>query len=565
MPAPHPRLLSLALLVSLSLPVAADTPLTTVLVADGFDSPVLVTSPPDDDRLFVVDKPGLIYIVDGGAVLPTPFLDISAKVNAPNPGSEQGLLSMAFDPDYADNGQFYVYYSGFNGAAGNTVLERYTVSAGDPNVADPASLCSIFPSVFQPFTNHNGGHLAFGPDGMLYLSLGDGGSANDPNCRAQDVEQQLGKMLRIQVDPATCGFTIPADNPFVGMGGQSSRVWHLGLRNPWRWSFDRLTGEMYIGDVGQDAREEVDYAPAGVGGLNFGWRVMEGDLCNGLGSCPILGTPGCGDPAYTPPIHTYDHPLLSVCAVTGGYVYRGCAIPDLQGTYFFSDVCANRIWSFRWDGATMTEFTDRTAELAPAVGSIDVVVSFGEDRYGELYVVELNGEVWKIVPDAVVAGADCDANSQIDSCEIASATVTDFDGNAVPDPCDPLSEDRNTVGAGEDVTFRLDGGIAMADDVYWVLGSGTGTAPGTLLPNGVLLPLNLDAYTLLTINRPFASVFTNFVGTFQADGTASAAFSVPAVLDPALVGVTLHHAFASSPLLGQADYASNAVPFTLTM
>ncbi|MFT5285228.1 MAG: glucose/arabinose dehydrogenase [Planctomycetota bacterium] len=557
-------LTSLCLVTAFTQSITAQTPLTVELIADGFNSPVLVLSPPDDDRLFVVDKPGQIWIIENGVVLPTPFLDIGPLVKAPSANSEQGLLSMAFDPDYANNGQFFVYFTGFDGPAGNGKLSRYTVSAGDPNVADSGSLCVVFANMFQPFTNHNGGHLAFGPDGMLYLSTGDGGSGNDPACRAQNPEEQLGKMLRIDVDPASCGFTLPPDNPFTGMGGLSARVWHNGLRNPWRFSFDRVTGDMYIGDVGQDAREEISFAPAGVGGLNFGWRVMEGNRCNGIGSCPV-GTPPCNDPGFTPPIHEYNHPTFSVCSVTGGYNYRGCAIPDLQGTYFFTDVCAGKIWSFRYDGVNKTDFIDRTAELAPLVGSLNFIVSFGEDRYGEMYMVELNGEIWKIVPDAVVTGPDCDVNEQIDSCEIASGYVTDFDGNGQPDDCDSMAEDRNSAGAGESVIFTLRAGLAMAGDAYWIFGSGTGTTPGLDFPGGVNLPLNFDAYMLFTIKRPFAGVFTNYIGTFDGNGEANAAFSVPGILDPSLVGLTLNHAYLSAPALGGADFASNAVPFTLTM
>lgn len=539
---------------------SAQTPLTTELVASGLSSTVLVLSPPGDPRLFVVQQNGVIRIIEDGNLLATPFLNIAAKVTF---GGEQGLLSMAFDPSYAENGQFFLYYSGLAGPVGNTVVERYTVSAADPNVADPASACTVINGIFQPFPNHNGGHLAFGPDGYLYLSTGDGGSANDPNCRAQNVTDSLGKMLRIAVDPEVCGFTTPVDNPFTGMGGSSNRVYHRGLRNPFRWSFDRLTGEMYIGDVGQDAQEEVSWAPAGAAGLNFGWRVMEGTNCKGLGSCPA-GTPGCNDPSFEVPIHTYTHPGIGVCSVTGGYVYRGCAIPDLQGTYFFADVCSNQIWSFRWNGATQskTEFTDRTAELDPAVGSISTVVSFGEDAFGELYIVELGGEIWKIVPDGAVAGADCDVNGQIDSCEIASSYVTDFDGNAVPDVCDPIREDRDEVSPGTSVNFELDAGVANAGSIYWVFGSATGTSPGSPIPGGLELPLTTDAYTFMTLTMPLFPVFTTFIGFLDSEGKGVAALNIPPDLEPDLIGVTLFHAFTTTADVVVFDFVSNAVPVT---
>lgn len=562
------RLLAICLAAAPLSVASAQTPLTTELVLNGPSDTVLLLSPPDDDRLFLVVQSGEIRIIENGSLLPTPFLDISTKVNFFGFGDERGLLSMAFDPNYADNGQFYVYYTGTSGPNGNAVLERYTVSGSDRNVADPLSVCTIFGGIFQPFANHNGGHLAFGPDGMLYLSTGDGGSGNDPGCRSQDVTDQLGKMLRIEVDPQTCGFTIPTDNPFQGMGGQSNRVWHVGLRNTWRWSFDRLTGEMYLGDVGQNAREEVSYAPAGVGGLNYGWRVEEGDLCNGLGNCPVMTTPGCGDPVFTDPIQTYNH-LGGRCSITGGYVYRGCAIPDLQGTYFYADVCSNQIWSLRYDGSTVTEFQQRTSELDPPTGgNINTIVSFGEDRYGELYIVELGGQIWKIVPDATVAGADCDANEQIDACEISSGYVTDFNGDTLPDPCNSLQESSNLVAEGTSVEFTLDVGPAADGDFYWVQGSATGTSPGIVVGPGIVQPLVFDGYTDLTLTDPLNPIFTDLFGFLDQDGRATAALNIPgnlSVLDPGLIGITLYHAFVTSADLSTVNFASNFMPVTTTL
>jgi hypothetical protein len=308
-------------------------------------------------------------------------------------------------------------------------------------------------------------------------------------------------------------------------------------------------------------QEEVSYGPAGVGGLNFGWRVMEGTDCNGLGACPV-GTPPCNDPAYTPPVHTYAHPGAGVCAVSGGYVYRGCAIPDLQGTYFFADTCSNQIWSFRWDGTTKTDFTDRTVELDPPVGgNIDFIVSFGEDSHGELYIVELNGQIWKIVADGAVAGADCDLNAQIDSCEIASGYVTDFDSNTVPDVCDPLSEDRNVMPFGTSVNFTLNAGASHAGEFYWLLGSATGTSPGFPV-SGLTMPLTFDPYTAFTLKHPLDPIFTTLVGFLDVDGRGSAAFNCPPGLDPDLAGITLFHAYALSANQMTVNFVSNAVPVT---
>lgn len=549
-----------ALLLSawFSTPASAQTPLTTVQVATGLNNPVLITSAPDDDRMFVLEQPGRIRIIKNGSLLPTPFLDITGKVK--DSGNEQGLLSLAFHPDYANNGRFYVYYTGFNGSVGNVEVERYEVSAGDPDIADPLSVDPIL-GVVQPFNNHNGGHMAFGPDGMLYIGTGDGGSANDPGCRAQDLSMRQGKMLRIDVDVAS-GFAVPTDNPFFGTGGAANLVWHLGLRNPYRWSFDRVTGEMYIGDVGQDAREEVSYAAAGVGGLNFGWKVMEGNLCNSTASCSPAPLP-CNDPGYSDPIHTYNHTggFGGVCSITGGYVYRGCAIPDLQGTYFFADVCTSQYWSFEWDGSTKTNFQERTTELAPSVGNLNSPVSFGEDRYGELYICTLGGGVYKLVADTVLTGTDCDTNGQFDVCEIAKRPSADSVPNSVLDVCETLDVPAGTVSiaSGGTQPMNLHAGASLGGDFYWMFGSATGTSPGIDFGGGVVLPLNFDAYFNLTLTKPFSGLFSGFLSALDVDGNGSATLNVPGGLDPSLAGLTLSHAYLTSSVIGGADFASNPV------
>jgi glucose/arabinose dehydrogenase len=383
----------------------AQTPLTTVRVASGLSNPVFVTAPDGDyDRLFIVEyRQARIKILDldTGSVLSTPFLDIDPQVESG--GNEQGLLGLAFHPDYENNGFFYVNYT--QEPNGATVVERFSVSAGDPNVADSNSGFVIFGPNSQPFTNHNGGCILFSPlDGYLYIGMGDGGSANDPNCRAQKGGNMKGKMLRLDVDGGS-PYAIPADNPFIGDPGFNDEIWDYGLRNPWRFSFDRLTGDMYIGDVGQNAREEIDFRSAATpGGLNFGWKMMEGFACNSSSSCPG-GTPACGDASLVDPIKVYDHGLG--CSVTGGYIYRGCAIPDLEGTYFYADYCSGRIWSFGFDGVTKTDFQERTNELAPGGGlNINSITSFGEDAEGEIYIVDQGGEVFKIVPNAPAPAVD---------------------------------------------------------------------------------------------------------------------------------------------------------------
>ncbi|UCG33591.1 MAG: PQQ-dependent sugar dehydrogenase, partial [Phycisphaerales bacterium] len=384
------------ILVAGAHPARAQTPLTTELVASGLARPVFVTAPPGDkDRVFIVEQRSgstgriRIVVLATGVLNPTPFLSITGL----STGNEQGLLGLAFHPDYWNNGYFYVNYT----AGGFTYIERYTVSP-DPDVAD-ASSAALIMRFGQPYTNHNGGWIGFGPnDGYLYIGSGDGGSAGDPGNRAQDItSQKLGKVLRIDVDAddfptdPTANYAIPPDNPFVGVAGDDE-IWAYGLRNPWRNSFDAETGDLWIADVGQSAWEEIDFQPAdSAGGENYGWRCYEGDAAYNTTGCAAAST-------MEFPIHAYSHGG-GRCSVTGGYVYRGCEIPDLAGTYFFADYCSAQIWSFRFDGVTVSEFTDRTAELdPPGALAITSITSFGEDAFGELYICDLGGEVFRIVP-----------------------------------------------------------------------------------------------------------------------------------------------------------------------
>ena len=402
--------------------------LLTERVASGLSRPVFVTAPPGDTlRLFIVEQfSARIKIRKGDVVLATPFLDINDLVI--DSGNERGLLGLAFHPDYVLNGYLFVNYTD---NAGNSVIARFTVSS-NPDLADPGSSVILL-TILQPYANHNGGMMAFGPnDGYLYISMGDGGSSGDPENRAQDDGELLGKMLRIDVDSGP-PYGIPPDNPFVGAGDPLDEIWAKGLRNPWRFSFDRMTGDLYIGDVGQNTYEEIDFQPAtSVGGENYGWRLKEGDHCF---NPPINCDPG----GLTNPIHEYTHGGTPFrCSVTGGYVYRGTAIPDFQGTYFFADFCSDQIWSFRYDGVTLTEFTDRTAELAPGGGlSIGNISSFGEDGMGELYIVDLDGEVFKLCPSEGCAGF-CEGNFDCDEDQDgtdAAAFKVDFGRSTFVNPC----------------------------------------------------------------------------------------------------------------------------------
>lgn len=359
--------------------------LTTERVVSGLITPLYAGSPPGDrERLFVAEQfTGRIRILKNGVLLDDPFLDIRSLLNI---GGEQGLLGVAFHPDYANNGWFFVNYTN---QPGDTVVARYEVSAGNPDLADPNS-AEIIITIEQPFANHNGGNLAFGPDGFLYIGMGDGGSGGDPGNRAQNGMELLGKMLRLDVSSGL-PFNIPADNPFVNDPDVRDEIWALGLRNPWRWSFDRLTGDLYIADVGQAKWEEIDFQPAASpGGENYGWRLKEGNHCF---NPPVNCDPG----GLTDPIYEYSHGG-GRCSITGGFTYRGAAIPLLSGTYFFADFCSNQIWSFIFDGNVVSEFQERTAELDPGGGLlIDNIASFGEDVDGELYIVDISGEIYRIV------------------------------------------------------------------------------------------------------------------------------------------------------------------------
>jgi glucose/arabinose dehydrogenase len=374
--------------------------------AAGFTAPIAFVQDPMDPAVqYVVEQAGRIRTVRSGTVLSPDFLDIRSAVLS---GGERGLLGMAFAPDYAASGRFYV---NFTNTLGNTVIARFRRSS-EPAVADPGSRFDLRwgsaqqPSIAQPFSNHNGGHLAFGADGYLYIGLGDGGSGNDPDHLAQTPGTLLGKMLRIDVnvpDTHPAGYVIPANNPFItGAGGTLPEIWSFGLRNPWRYSFDPGTGAMLIGDVGQNAWEEINYEPAGRGGRNYGWRNREGAHDH------VTSRP----PAFLPltdPIHEYDHSLGS--SITGGHVYRGQALGTAYvGRYFFGDFIRSRVWSVGLTigangEATASARTEHTAELG-GTAELANVASFGVDAAGELYVVSYTrGAVLKIVSASAAPAA----------------------------------------------------------------------------------------------------------------------------------------------------------------
>ncbi len=372
-------MLGTAALVCAALPAGAQStgPVEISLqpVVSGLALPVAIMHAGDaSGRLFITQQPGQVRIFNGTQLLPTAFLDISTLVSC---CGERGLLSLAFHPQYTVNGFFFVNYTDTTGA---TVVARYRVSA-DPNLADPAS-AEVIVRVPQPFANHNGGQLQFGPDGFLYIGMGDGGSAGDPDDRAQDLQDLLGKLLRLDVDTAT-PYAIPLTNPFRGRTDAREEIWALGLRNPWRFTFDRQTGDVFIADVGQSRREEVNFQPAGSpGGENYGWRRMEGSLC-------FNPSTNCNDGTLGLPVLEYDH-ASGDCSIIGGYRYRGALFPQLAGVYFFADLCTGRLWGALPDpgGAwSAQEVQDASFQ----------VTTFGEDEAGELYLSDYSsGRVLRI-------------------------------------------------------------------------------------------------------------------------------------------------------------------------
>ncbi len=362
--------------------------------ATGLSSPVKIANA-GNDRLFVVEQGGTIRIVESdGTVLGTPFLNISGIIES---GGEKGLLGLAFHPDYLTNGFFYVNYTRRSAGQLQTRVSRFSVVVDPPtaNVANPGSEVVLL-TVDQDFDNHNGGDLQFGPDGLLYIGLGDGGSGGDPNDNAQDPLALLGKMLRLDVDlPPPY---VPATNPFVGDPGTADEIFALGLRNPWRYSFDRLTGDLYIGDVGQGAREEIDRQSAASVAANearnWGWRCYEGNQSFNLSGCAGAGS-------YDFPIHDYSH-ASGRCSITGGYVYRGSAYASISGRYFYADYCTSEIFSLEFDGSGAVQQAHNHGAIVPSL----LPTTFGEDTNGELYVAGA-GKLYRVTADPP-PGLGCD-------------------------------------------------------------------------------------------------------------------------------------------------------------
>ena len=362
--------------------------LDTELVAEGLKQPVHLTAPPLElDRMFVVEQAGTIRVIHNGKILSKPFLDIRDRVRS---GGERGLLSLAFHPGYAINRRFFVYYTD---RTGDLIIAEF-LAGDDPDVTDPSTERKLLVVDHRKYANHNGGQLAFGPDHFLYIGLGDGGSGGDPDNHGQDLGILLGKLLRIDVDKREGGkpYGIPRANPFINRKAAAPEIWAYGLRNPWRFSFDRGTGDLYIADVGQYEWEEVDVQPAAShGGENYGWRYMEGLHCF---------NPPEGCPTENLALPVLEYPTRPHAAITGGFVYRGCRMPDLHGTYFYSDYVKGFVRTFVLEDGRATKLQDVTREMtSSSTGGRHQLSSFGEDGRGELYLVEhLRGEIYRVVP-----------------------------------------------------------------------------------------------------------------------------------------------------------------------
>jgi glucose/arabinose dehydrogenase len=371
-------------------PVSGVQALALDEVARGLAEPVFAAVPPGDRRIFVVERAGRIVILEGGLPREIPFLDLRTEVESG--GQEQGLLGLAFHPDYATNRRFFVYYIAHDNAI--TIAE---LVATDGNTAAPASRKTLLSIPHPDYDNHNGGWLEIGPDGYLYAGTGDGGAGGDPDGNAQNKDVLLGKMLR--VDVSTPGrYAIPPTNPFAGAVAGADEIWAFGLRNPWRNTFDGATGDLYIADVGQNYAEEINVQPRGsAGGQDYGWDILEGTSCYNDDD-PWTPLPRCDRAGRTLPVHEYKHEDVEAgsASLTGGVVYRGCRMPELAGTYFFADAVNSFIRSFRWDGtAGVTEVKDHGSFGDQLAGG---VYSFGRDADGEVLVLTGNGKILRIVP-----------------------------------------------------------------------------------------------------------------------------------------------------------------------
>ncbi|MEC9447659.1 MAG: PQQ-dependent sugar dehydrogenase [Candidatus Neomarinimicrobiota bacterium] len=384
---------------------AEEKNLSSVLIADGYKKPVFITSYPNNAKLlYIVEQAGLIKLINDGKKLSRPFFDINKRVVNPNrPGDERGLLGFAFHPNHTNNGKFYINYMDNDG---NTIVSEFSTNS---ELRANHKSERIILKLKQPYGNHNGGDIQFGPDGYLYISIGDGGKAGDPLNAGQDLSSLFGKIIRIDIEQKPYG--IPKSNPFFGQKGKREEIWAWGLRNVWRFSFDKQTGDKYLADVGQNKWEEVNFEPASSeGGLNYGWRIMEANHCyDPKENCP---TEGLIKPIIEYP-NDANHPAFAFriieelsfsetdvegCSVTGGYVYRGQKIKSMQGQYIFGDYCSGNIWTLKVVNGKAINFKNRTEEINIGGGEFTTYISsFGQDSDGEIYIIDYNGGIYKLI------------------------------------------------------------------------------------------------------------------------------------------------------------------------
>lgn len=526
-------LLAVALAASSGHAASAQTQLPVRLqyLTGGLDKPVDVAAPPGDDRLFVAEQvQGRVRIVDAtGTVLPTPFLTLSGNFLA---GGERGLLGLCFHPEYASNGHFFVTYTDLQGSL---VLSRFTRTATSASVADPQSETVLF-RLPQPFAVHKGADMAFGPDGYFYVTVGDGGGSGDGTCRPQEIDVLHGKVLRLDVDAidTTGSYAIPPENPLVGVPGAREEILHAGLRNPWRFCIDPLSGDLWIGDVGETKWEEINWADADEVLVNFGWKTMEGPDCFPSPGCqPSNGYLPCNSPLMRQPISAYTH--IDGCAVIGGQVYRGAAVPALDGWYLYADFCSGKFWAALGYEGQLLDLVELTAQLQ-ASASYSSPTSISLDGFGELVMSTIGGDLYRFVPEP-----------------------------ASPEPVVPLFGDVESVSisSGGVQTLDLDGGPLRGAHFYFMVGSATGTHPGVAIGSRVV-PIEVDTYTfdlLAASAPPLSQVF----GVLDGLGRDQVFFDLPAgVVDPALAGLELNHAFVVFGRTFGLEFVSNAVSLEIT-
>jgi len=516
------RLYALTTIALFLFPAISHSQITLTQFASGFNLPVDIKNC-GDDRLFIVELDGIIKIVDtNGVTNSQPFLNITSRVNS---GGERGLLGLAFDPNYATNGFFYVYYT--ENSHGDIVVSRFSVSDTDPDLADPASEDTVI-RIWHPYSNHNGGHIAFRKsDGYLYIGTGDGGSGNDPQNRAQNPDSLLGKILRIDVSDTSVAYKIPPDNPLVASGAGRGEVWNIGMRNPWRWSFDSKTNDLWMGDVGQNAWEEIDFQPVSQIGGNYGWRCYEGD---GHNTIHTVGD-SCAPPStFDEPIYEYSN---TGAAVVGGYVYRGAKYSNLYRKYFLTDQYTTT-YQFRTLEPNGTG--GWTASLLGTFGRTSVV-TFGEDKWGEIYCSDYNnGGIYRFEGAPCSPVASISDNDTIYLCDTTVAQVIStaagngfhyewfHDGAAIP------ASDNDSLFVNQTGTYYVtvtdpNACTATSDSVYLI----SPLVP-TVQVNG------LDTFYCV-YNDPDTLSGTPAGGTFSGTGLTGANNNI---FDPAVAGTGIH-------------------------